>query len=80
MEKGELQGNIASTMIKLIYAFLWQEYVISESAFFLNPGTEFNELERLLNYLKPVLILNHIFKSCVLIIFLEPPIQTLMNL
>ncbi|XP_023321882.1 uncharacterized protein LOC111696503 [Eurytemora carolleeae] len=39
VEKGELQGNIASTMIKLIYAFLWQEYVISESAFFLNPVT-----------------------------------------
>jgi len=38
-EKAELQGNIASTLIKLIYAFLWQEYVITDSAFLLNPIT-----------------------------------------
>jgi len=35
--KLELQGNIESTLIKLIYAFLWQEYVITESPIFLNP-------------------------------------------
>lgn len=36
-EKLELDGNFASTLIKLLYAFVWQEWVVSDDPIILDP-------------------------------------------
>jgi len=34
-----LEGNLYSTLIKLVYAFLWQEEVLTQDDFWLQPTT-----------------------------------------
>ena len=37
MEKIQLELDTVATLIKLIYAFMWQEYVLTSSDIFLDP-------------------------------------------
>ena len=37
LEKIQLELDTAATLIKLIYAFMWQEYVLTSSDIFLDP-------------------------------------------
>merc|ERR1712150_263617 len=41
-ERSKLRGNIFGTLLKLLYAFLWQEVELTDSDFFLRP--EVNEI------------------------------------
>jgi hypothetical protein len=36
-EKADLTGNLLGTVIKLVYAFLWQEEVLVDNVIFLDP-------------------------------------------
>jgi len=42
LEKGQFQLNTVGTLVKLIYAFLWQEYALTDADIFLDP--EVNQL------------------------------------
>jgi len=42
LEKGQFQLNTVGTLVKLIYAFLWQEYALTDAEIFLDP--EVNQL------------------------------------
>ena len=37
LEKIQLELDTVATLIKLIYAFMWQEYVLTSSDIFLDP-------------------------------------------
>jgi len=36
-EKADLMGNVLGTVVKLVYAFVWQEEVLVTNTIFLNP-------------------------------------------
>jgi hypothetical protein len=36
-EKGRIEGNTLGTVLKLVYAFLWQEEALVTSSIFLDP-------------------------------------------
>jgi hypothetical protein len=36
-EKGKIEGNTIGTVLKLLYAFVWQEEVLVDSAILLDP-------------------------------------------
>lgn len=42
LEKAQLELDTAGTLIKLIYAFLWQEYVLTSADIFLDPEVRLN--------------------------------------
>ncbi len=48
-EKADLTGNLLGTVLKLVYAFVWQEEVLVDNVIFLNPFV--NKVEILNNNL-----------------------------
>ena len=37
VEKGQIEGNTIGTVLKLLYAFVWQEEVLVDSSILLDP-------------------------------------------
>ena len=69
MENIQLELDTLATLIKLIYAFLWQEYVLTGSDIFLDPevnvlgATFMSTVNNLANYLNSFPVLSEALQS-----------------